>query len=153
MRSRLEAGFAAWLDRQQLEWKYEPDCYADEEYGQWLPDFAVEIETDIGASIQGFRTVLIDVKPSIFLDNRPSAVAEIQRWLGIMVHQPDPPGWPYAAIDGVPAGLVQGWGSDDFTIDPWLTRSAGIMDGRGFVGLGSSLEREHTPWYGQWWKG
>ncbi len=41
MRSRLEAGFAAWLDshyRAEIKWEYEPDCFANNN-GQYLPDF------------------------------------------------------------------------------------------------------------------
>lgn len=41
MRSRLEAGFAAWLDRMGLEWEYEPHAVGDE-HGQYLPDFLVQ---------------------------------------------------------------------------------------------------------------
>jgi hypothetical protein len=38
MRSRLEAGFAAWLDQNQFDWEYEPCAFASED-GQYLPDF------------------------------------------------------------------------------------------------------------------
>lgn len=38
MRSRLEAGFAAWLDSEHISWEYEPECFGSDE-GQYLPDF------------------------------------------------------------------------------------------------------------------
>jgi hypothetical protein len=38
MRSRLEADYAAHLDRYGYRWEYEPECFANGE-GQWLPDF------------------------------------------------------------------------------------------------------------------
>lgn len=38
MRSRLEADYAAHLDRHGYEWKYEPVVFAGPA-GQWLPDF------------------------------------------------------------------------------------------------------------------
>jgi hypothetical protein len=38
MRSRLEADYARHLDRQCIEWEYEPKCFAGPD-GQWLPDF------------------------------------------------------------------------------------------------------------------
>ena len=38
MRSRLEADYAAYLDRRDCTWEYEPVCFASDE-GQWLPDF------------------------------------------------------------------------------------------------------------------
>lgn len=41
MRSRLEASWAAYLDRMGLSWQYEPAAYADVQ-GQYLPDFRVE---------------------------------------------------------------------------------------------------------------
>lgn len=152
MRSRLEAGFAQWLDRMQLPWVYEPECFADQEYGQWLPDFAVTIEADIGASGQGIKVVLIDVKPSTFVADPRSAADEIARWLGIMVHQPEPIGWPYAAVESMNTGLVHSFG-DDLVIQPWLTRVQGGLDGLGLVGLGSALDDVLLPWHGEWWKG
>lgn len=40
MRSRLEAGYAAWLDEMGMEWEYEPCAFAGE-LGQYLPDFYI----------------------------------------------------------------------------------------------------------------
>lgn len=40
MRSRLEAGYAAWLDGCGFAWEYEPCAFATED-GQYLPDFMV----------------------------------------------------------------------------------------------------------------
>lgn len=40
MRSRLEAKWAAFLDSLDLEWEYEPECFAGPA-GQYLPDFRV----------------------------------------------------------------------------------------------------------------
>ena len=42
MRSRLEADFAAFLDRAGAEWEYEPVCFAGPT-GQWLPDFRAKV--------------------------------------------------------------------------------------------------------------
>lgn len=47
MRSRLEAGWAAYLDGLELPWVYEPMCFANRD-GQYLPDFRV---TDGGSAI------------------------------------------------------------------------------------------------------
>lgn len=55
MRSRLEATFAAWLDEQQLAWRYEPHAFATVA-GQYLPDFLVEHN--------GAR-VYIEIKPTL----------------------------------------------------------------------------------------
>lgn len=40
MRSRLEAKYAQELDKHQINWEYEPKCFADET-GQYLPDFVL----------------------------------------------------------------------------------------------------------------
>jgi hypothetical protein len=40
MRSRLEADYAANLDRMGCQWTYEPECFASADC-QWLPDFLV----------------------------------------------------------------------------------------------------------------
>lgn len=42
MRSRLEAGFAMWLDEMGAVWEYESECFASP-LGQYLPDFKVDI--------------------------------------------------------------------------------------------------------------
>ena len=60
MRSRLEAKYAAWLDRVNIRWTYEPKCYASEA-GQYLPDFELH-----GVHLLGVeRTVFVEVKPTV----------------------------------------------------------------------------------------
>lgn len=64
MRSRLEAGFAAWLDRYRFDWEYEPCAFASE-LGQYLPDFRLN---DVFASWKEKRvSMYVEVKPSSFL--------------------------------------------------------------------------------------
>jgi hypothetical protein len=58
MRSRLEAGFAAWLDRGLVAWTYEPRAYAGEN-GQYLPDFELPEISFLGLPTR----VFIEVKP------------------------------------------------------------------------------------------
>lgn len=63
MRSRLEAGFATWLDRLHFEWEYEPCAFASEE-GQYLPDFRL---SDVFVSWRAKpTTVYVEVKPKSF---------------------------------------------------------------------------------------
>jgi len=61
MRSRLEAKFAAWLDRVygKGSWTYEPRCYASQA-GQYLPDFEVH-RPKIGPAKSSH---FIEVKPT-----------------------------------------------------------------------------------------
>lgn len=65
MRSRLEAAYAAYLDRLQVSWEYEPECFASAR-GQWLPDF----------SFVGAPGRYIEVKPPELLDFRPHETAD-----------------------------------------------------------------------------
>jgi len=63
MRSRLEAGFAAWLDRHHFEWEYEPYALATED-GQYLPDFV--IHNVFAAWRSEPVTVFVEVKPDSY---------------------------------------------------------------------------------------
>lgn len=56
MRSRLEADYAAHMDRNGEAWEYEPTCFASDD-GQWLPDFRV-----------GKNRVLVEVKSAHLLE-------------------------------------------------------------------------------------
>lgn len=64
MRSRLEADFAAALDKQGAYWEYEPECFAGPT-GQWLPDFRVRHPG--GASAP---SMLVEVKPASMMQAR-----------------------------------------------------------------------------------
>lgn len=58
MRSRLEAGFAAWLDGISDRWEYEPRAFAGDG-GQYLPDFSFQVMTK-----DGERTAYVETKPT-----------------------------------------------------------------------------------------
>lgn len=90
MRSRLEAGFAAWLDREHLTWEYEPCAFATEA-GQYLPDFRLSNVNVVG--MLGTRTVYAEVKPDSFMkagtaEYRGERALINQQW-GIL-HASDP---------------------------------------------------------------
>ena len=60
MRSRLEAGFAAWCDQVGFSWQYEPAAFASQ-VGQYLPDFALK---DVHCAWRDEAvTVYVEVKP------------------------------------------------------------------------------------------
>ena len=63
MRSRLEADFAAFIDRNTPDWDYEPVCFAGPN-GQWLPDFRVRHDG---------MAIYFEVKPMGMLDNEDEA--------------------------------------------------------------------------------
>lgn len=63
MRSRLEAGFAAWLDARHIAWEYEPCAFADQD-GQYLPDFRLLHVPCLWRDTP--TTVYAEVKPNTF---------------------------------------------------------------------------------------
>lgn len=64
MRSRLEAGYAAWLDRRGWDWSYEPRAFGSEA-GQYLPDFQVnDVQVRIPGQEPRTSTAFVEVKPS-----------------------------------------------------------------------------------------
>lgn len=65
MRSRLEADYAAILDRESNPWEYEPTCFASES-DQWLPDF--------GISHHGTHTY-VELKPAYLLERKDGETA------------------------------------------------------------------------------
>lgn len=52
MRSRLEARFAAFLDRTRWDWDYEPRAFASES-GQYLPDFVLNLPLPVYLEVRG----------------------------------------------------------------------------------------------------
>lgn len=67
MRSRLEATFAANLDRVGISWEYEPRAYAAPGMRQWLPDFRLQLTSRITVGgLVGDQTIAyVDVKGSL----------------------------------------------------------------------------------------
>lgn len=70
MRSRLEAGFAAWLDKMRADWSYEPKAFGGPE-GQYLPDFYVPQLWLIGEAEPRCAPAYIEVKPVLPYDDQP----------------------------------------------------------------------------------
>ena len=70
MRSRLEADYAAHLDRSGVKWEYEPTCFAGPK-GQWLPDFRhhkrIRFNKEDGLPDE-FIPVYTEIKPVSFVD-------------------------------------------------------------------------------------
>jgi hypothetical protein len=72
MRSRLEADYAANLDRQQYRWAYEPTCFAGPG-GQWLPDFGCTFADDKD------WVIFDEVKPAEpLMKHLPASIAYVQ---------------------------------------------------------------------------
>jgi hypothetical protein len=73
MRSRLEADYAADLDRCGLTWEYEPECFAGDGL-QWVPDFH---ESNLDANGHG-RDAWVEIKPAVLME-REAGVDHIGR--------------------------------------------------------------------------
>jgi hypothetical protein len=170
MRSRMEAGFAAWLDQHDFDWKYEPDCFAGPE-GQYLPDFGL-----YGVNCQWLSapaTVYVETKPFGWgerdeefddyerLMRRMAVVWQSQPDAVLILAQPpqrnaDRKGESSALLPYLPAevGLLDlDMSPSRSSPYPWpITAhwSHGIGDR---VGLSKLLYRNDGPWYGEWWKG
>jgi hypothetical protein len=63
MRSRLEAGYAAWLDSWRFTWEYEPCAFANEA-GQYLPDFLIRDVPRMVCGKQRTEDAYVEVKPA-----------------------------------------------------------------------------------------
>jgi len=72
MRSRLEADYAAELDRWRVHWGYEPECFASEA-GQWLPDFGYSFGSEPFA-------VFCEIKPAepLLREHIPGSIGFVQ---------------------------------------------------------------------------
>lgn len=124
MRSRLEAGYAMWLDSVGARWDYEPECFATEE-GQYLPDFVIR---DMWVLWDDRVTDLyVEVKPKW----RPEFDAKCERWSRIIkATYPESlftVAWPGANTSRYPV----------------------VLTPRGLAIARSAPE----PWQGDWWEG
>jgi hypothetical protein len=96
MRSRLEAAYAASLDREHQDWEYEPECFANEQ-GQYLPDFLikcgwhpmdwtyVEVKPTLEAALNAHKRMEIihATRPGVRLD----VVWPIGDWPDVFFHR------------------------------------------------------------------
>lgn len=73
-RSRLEARFAEMLDRNQIDWAYEPETYL---FGNYQPDFYLQ---NVGRS-----GLFVEIKPRQFIDELSIFWAQIWRGDGAWI--------------------------------------------------------------------
>jgi hypothetical protein len=162
MRSRLEAGFAAWLDRVGIDWAYEPVAFGHPEHGQYLPDFELR---DVPVSDRpGETLVYVEVKPLSYVNFYPSSdesdpglapYLELNRMAHIVAHsrpdavlvlaQPPRPEAQYAEVSPLlwePIGVHMFW-----PMQAYWTEIQGRM------GIAWPCSQTQGPWWGDWWKG
>lgn len=156
MRSRLEAGFAAWLDSEGLAWTYEPFAVADGS-GQYLPDFL--IDGILFATRGRVIPVVAEVKPQSFkLDSdeggrlaRAMCIAQSNLTdCLLVVIQPD----RVTQVYGCPESCDDDHGPFGHQ-EPrylgqlhWIAASAPHVQ----MGLARVLPKDSGPWADEYWK-
>ena len=149
MRSRLEAGYAMWLDTIHAQWEYEPECYATEA-GQYLPDFRIDnIRDTLGP--ERFP-VFVEVKPAGWggdldlLARRmsiiPDATADELGDCAVILEQPGVwPREPTLYEDGTAGWLPRPW-------VPLYDASIKCAE----YALAAPLYPENLPWPDRYWE-
>lgn len=153
MRSRLEAGFAAWLDQWGIKWEYEPEAYAAAGLGQYLPDFRlINLRTN-------FRRVdaLVEVKPDSFWEG--GSEADPFRYLDRCSQILSDNGIDELLVVSPKGVSVMEW--DDAAGMYWPTACLWSLvfdpvrpaTEKGEICVVHQLADFAKPWHGEWWKG
>lgn len=147
MRSRLEAGFAQWLDWWNLEWQYEPCAYASPN-GQYLPDFLVTNSTLDAHVVR----LLFEVKPAPFDD-----LELIGRQADIVWATPGAAAALVLVRPGVAPVLFPDTSlTEQERSDPiqgaWCYEYVADDDMREAPGLRFAPDESHMPWAGSYWQ-
>lgn len=175
MRSRLEAGFAVWLDRWKVEWTYEPRAFADAT-GQHLPDFTLEDVRVLGA----VEPLYIEVKPGSFdvRKERPWLISraemikssEPRANLGVAIGPNGPAASQLHLVVNdhvVPASWIMESRQDELPMLDTSPSAYASVDELSIAVVTHQLEQAMAPWrlrlavglsptgpwYGEWWKG
>lgn len=139
MRSRLEAGFAAWLDQRGFAWSYEPRAFASEA-GQYLPDFRIDDLEWLGI---GRGIAYIEVKPSIW--GTRAEVDALRRQM-LLIHESEPHALLVLAREGWQPTVVLDAEDYPFAICSWCHGSGATP------ALAWLYGPSWCPWAGDYWK-
>lgn len=150
MRSRLEAGFAAWLDERWMPWEYEPCAFGGRD-GQYLPDFRVD--GVVCSWLPSPQRIYVEVKPEswehdqalvrrmqIVRESEPEAVLVIAR----QGHVIGSNRWPFAAV------RVIGYEPGQAECALWCHSCHPEPVS---VGLSKPLIMDDGPWANAYWEG
>ena len=159
MRSRLEAGYAAWLDQEHHDWQYEPGAFSNTA-GQYLPDFRLN---DVWCSWLGrTATVYVEVKPGgwPFEDENDQMYERLMRSMAIIwTSEPDAvlileqPETNRSMSDPCRVGILDG--SISPATDPafpWPYVGHWGEGPNGRPSLSQVWNRWRGPWPDEWWK-
>lgn len=160
MRSRLEAGYASWLDWCGFDWQYEPEAFASG-VGQYLPDFRLSRVVVVGEP--ALRTVYVEVKPRIAVElgvdpalgRRMLAITDSEPEAVLLVQSPhDENDENDPAVTAMRILRIPEWASPivpDYveTQVQWVWREPGAPPG-----LAEAMcAHEAGPWISGWWNG
>lgn len=138
MRSRLEAGFAAWLDRYHVAWEYEPQAFANED-GQYLPDFRLE---DVYVAGAGTFRAYVEIKP----ENWHDIDGQLARSMRIIYESDTTAMLVLQRAGAAPMALVGGEGT--WAPLEWIFLGTDPRT----VGLAFPVFGAARPWAGEYWK-
>lgn len=113
-RSRLESWWAAYLDDEGLEWKYEPMTVPLNHGWTYTPDFVVEVPVPH----RGFETIVVELKPNLdqgLADKRLWSLANKVDNICMMVMPADPFCW-----FGIAAFKDAIWDSEDESLELFI---------------------------------
>lgn len=143
MRSRLEAGFAQWLNSVQREWAYEPQAFTASDGWQYLPDFRTKFQFQ-----DSLTTVYIEVKPATWAPSETGRPHELAARAQAAIGESEDHALFMMAIEGH-GPFWRSIPEPDHPQYPSL-RSVDVL----MVGCCPILaDRVARPWVGEWWKG
>jgi hypothetical protein len=158
MRSRLEAGFAAWLDEWELGWHYEPHAFGNQ-IGQYLPDFRLDAVRSSWNNWEP-RTAYAEIKPAIFGDRDEDEYERLMRSMAIIWDsEPDA---LLLLVQPPRSNAVSEWADLGFlnpklspTRDPAFPWPQNVVWARGpdgTIGLAAPLAARRGPWANEYWR-
>lgn len=147
MRSRLEAGYAAWLDRWFFRWDYEPCAFSSPTGRQYLPDFRVH-NVRILCPGPSPVTVYVEVKPLAALQD-PERRRQVFDDLAI-VREAEPGAVTILEVSDDTSARTLLVDKHPAVEQMWWTRIGRYLPE---VGLALKADDADQPWHGEWWKG
>lgn len=154
MRSRLEAGFAAWLDEWRFYWEYEPQAFGGSR-GQYLPDFRL---TNVRCSwLELPAEVFVEVKRAKWHEDSVDAFEKLFRSMAtIWESLPDAVlllASPERTEDLAEVGLLDLSASPvDRDPFPWSVTCCWAQCPNDTLGLARPISEPHGPWPHEYWR-
>lgn len=148
MRSRLEAGYAAWLDLWGFDWEYEPQAFASEK-GQYLPDFLLKDVVQLMSGRLRTTNVYVDVKSSGWQGDREVLAQRMALiWSSVDRHENE----LMLEIPGQPPMVVIPTGEHRWMSMTWVYDVHPATYGERLV-LAMALDRDGMTWPHGFWNG